>query len=59
MTQAKGWSLPATGKQLSAIARLARLANIKEPIEDRPMTRGEAGQQIVKLRRMLQTKETR
>ncbi len=36
------WALPPTGKQLSAIARLAAQLGIKEPIEEGPTNRWEA-----------------
>lgn len=37
---------PATGKQLRAVALLCLKHNIKEYLEDRPMTKGEAGRLI-------------
>ena len=36
------WTLPATGRQLSAIARLCTYLKIQEPLEEKPMNRWEA-----------------
>lgn len=38
--------LPATAGQRIAMARLYMALNIKEPLEDAPMTLGEAGREI-------------
>lgn len=46
---ASSWTLPPTGRQLSAISRLAQQLGIKEPIEDRIATRWEARQLLWKL----------
>ena len=39
---ASSWTLPATSRQVVAITRLAMQLGIKEPIEEKPMTRWEA-----------------
>ena len=46
---ASSWTLPPTGRQLSAIARLAEQLGINAPIEDKIATRWEARQLIWKL----------
>ena len=43
------WTLPPTGRQLSAIARLAQQLGIEAPIEDKIATRWEARQLLWKL----------
>ena len=44
-----GYDVPATGHQLHTIAILCMSAGIHEPIEDQPMTVGEAGIMIRRL----------
>ena len=43
------WTLPPTGKQISAITRLAQQLGITEPIENKPTTRWEARQLLWEL----------
>jgi len=40
---------PATGRQLHIVALLCIKHRIREPIEERPMTKGEAGKLIRRL----------
>lgn len=44
------WTDPATGRQLRQIALYADRLGIKEPIEDRGLTRGEARELLYRLR---------
>jgi hypothetical protein len=44
------WEEPATPRQRRQIAMLATRAGIREPIEERPMSRGEARREIYALR---------
>ena len=46
---ASSWTLPPTGKQISAITRLAQQLGITEPIENKPTTRWEARQLLWEL----------
>ena len=46
---ASSWTLPPTGRQLSAIARLAQQLGIEAPIEDKIATRWEARQLLWEL----------
>ncbi len=46
---ASSWTLPPTGRQVSAITRLCIQLGIKEPLEDKPSNRWEARRLLYEL----------